>query len=198
MRLPAWHGETVAVMASGPSMNKETARRIQDWGGRTIAINNTFKLAPRSDILYSCDRRWWDRYIREAREEFTGELWTQDELAAISYGINHVPSVNKRGLCTNPGVIHQGGNSGYQAINIAYHTGATRILLFGFDMHLKNGSHWHGDHENDLHEALPIDSWVTAFDSLAIGLREEHVEVINCTPGTALGCFYKDIFKGIE
>jgi hypothetical protein len=38
------------------------------------------------------------------------------------------------GLDLRPGWVRTGGHSGYTAINLAVHLGATRIVLLGYDM----------------------------------------------------------------
>lgn len=86
--------------------------------------------------------------------------------------------------------IHHGANSGYQAIGLAYHLGADRIVLIGYDMQHTNGrTHWHGDHPSGLTNAFGIEKWVKNFSALAKDLKEEGVEVVNCSIETALTCF---------
>ena len=55
-------------------------------------------------------------------------------MSAAAWGINQLKSVAQPGLSRTQGVIHQGKNSGYQALNLAYLLGAKRILLLGYDM----------------------------------------------------------------
>lgn len=86
--------------------------------------------------------------------------------------------------------INHGMNSGYQAINLAYHFGVSRIILLGYDMqHTEGKRHWFGDHPKSLTNADGIHNWVKGFSLLAKDLEREGVEVINCSPTTALTCF---------
>jgi hypothetical protein len=94
-------------------------------------------------------------------------------------------------LLDEPGVIGAGGNSGFQALNIALQFGATRILLIGFDM---SGEHYYG--RNNWPQANnPSDStfirWRAAFAAAASDLRTMGVEVINTSMQTALNCFVR-------
>lgn len=94
------------------------------------------------------------------------------------------------GLCTEPHTINHGLNSGYQAINLAYHTGAKRIILLGYDMqHTGGKSHWHGDHPKSLSNAQGIHNWRHRFIALAGDLKRMGVQVYNCSTDTALKCF---------
>lgn len=140
-------------------------------------------------MLYACDDKWWHRYHDEVKASgFAGELWTQDNRAAQRYRLNRVQGGNASGLGRRG--INWGGNSGYQSINLAYLWGAVRILLIGFDMRKVDGrSHWFGDHPPGLHNNSPYDAWLKRFDSLAADLRAEQVDVLNCTPESALRAF---------
>ena len=141
-------------------------------------------------MLYACDEEWWAKYYAEVREVFRGELWTQSTTAERYYGVRRIPGANNPGLSRDPELIHTGGNSGYQALNLVYHFGASRIFLLGYDMQRTGGkSHWHGDHPGSMHKASPYTHWVRNFEALALDLKREGVEVINCSDQTALTCF---------
>jgi hypothetical protein len=106
------------------------------------------------------------------------------------YGIRRIAGENKPGLSLNPALIHTGGNSGYQALNLVYHFGVSRVLLIGYDMQKTgNRSHWHGDHPAGLHRSSPYSEWVRRFKRLAADLKQAGVEVINCSEHTALPYF---------
>lgn len=104
--------------------------------------------------------------------------------------MNFVKPRHYKGLNTKPGEINHGMNSGYQAINLAYHFGANRILLMGYDMQKTNGkSHWHGDHPHGMTNAEGVKKWGPRFPQLAQDLVREGIEAINCSLETALDCF---------
>jgi hypothetical protein len=163
---------------------------IDDDERAGIVINTTFRRAPWADLLYACDTPWWDTYIAEVRDSFHGALWTQNIASKQFDGVRTVASLDAAGLGRKPGVIHQGGNSGYQAINLAWLAGARRMRLVGYDMRNVNGrTHHHGDHPGVLHRPMVYERWLPKFDALAADLRRERVEVLNCTPGSALKAF---------
>jgi hypothetical protein len=147
-------------------------------------------MAPWADILYACDGAWWDRYFEEASSVFRGELWTIDKRAHISYGVHFVDGDDRKGLGRDK--VFYGSNGGYQAINLVYLFGASRIVLLGFDMQKTGGkSHWHGDHPGDLNRDCPVRHFAKNFPALASDLAGVGVEVINATRETALECFPK-------
>lgn len=85
-------------------------------------------------------------------------------------------------------MIRTGGNSGYQALNLAVLLGASRIILLGYDM---RGSHWHGDHPKRLANPKESDfaAWRARFATTLPDLARAGVEVLNCSRDTALECF---------
>lgn len=87
--------------------------------------------------------------------------------------------------------IHYGNNSGFQAMNLAYHWGARRMLLLGFDCKAQAGKvHWFGDHPKPLRtEPSAFKTWLASFEKLAKDLKADGVEVVNCSRETALTCF---------
>lgn len=169
-------------------------RRYRSWN--VFAVNCTWQLVPWADVMYAGDSGWWDRYGADAAD-FQGERWTRDEMAALKYRLHLVRKREGKGLCRERGFVHTGGNSGFQAVNLAWHFGARRIVLLGFDMHRKNGGHWHGEHHDTRGRPMlsapstHITIWRNEFDAMAFDLRAEKVEVLNATEGSALTCFPK-------
>lgn len=84
-----------------------------------------------------------------------------------------------------------GGNSGYQAANLAYLLGATKIYLLGFDNKPKGANnHWHPDHDRkSYHLSNPTahlyKQWAHALSRLHELMAEQGVELINLSRETA-------------
>ena len=106
--------------------------------------------------------------------------------------IDHVLAMKNtgvRGLEEDPAGLRTGNNSGYQAINLAYHFGAKQIYLLGYDMKVSTMTHW-----NHRPEYQPLNAFqqtlqqmmLPNFPSLKAPLDAAGVSVINCTPGSAL------------
>lgn len=181
---------TVCIIAGGPSVTQAAANQTCGWP--TIVVNNAWMLRPDAECLYACDVRWWDRYIAAVRSGFTGQLWTQDAKAAQNHGLARVVGEHNRGLGRKPGVIYFGQNGGYQAINLAWHWGARRFVLLGFDCRAERGkTHWFGDHPKNLNMSQPYAAWIRNFNALAADLKQEGCTVINCSLGSALTCWPK-------
>ena len=103
------------------------------------------------------------------------------------HGLNVIDSEKGGGISSTPGVIREGGNSGFQAMGLAIHFGASRVYLLGYDMKFGNGGrkHWHGDHPSNLGNPVPsfMRQWVTFF---AQAERQSPVPILNLTRDTAL------------
>jgi hypothetical protein len=199
----------VICVASGPSLSAEQGFRISSIGPewKVIVINTTWQRVPMADLLYACDDHWWKHSHPAVASAFHGECWTASRWAAHRYGLNFVQAYDEPGLSRQPGIIHSGGNSGYQAVNLAYLFGARKIILVGYDMQRTYGmSHWHGDHPPFM-GALPLPQmpyglgtvsdpptgmhdWVRRFFQLARDLHEEGVVVSNASIHTALPWFH--------
>lgn len=68
--------------------------------------------------------------------------------------------------------------------------GASRIVLLGYDMRFIDGKkHWHEDHRDRNPSASQLRGWADNFATMLPDLARAGVDVINCTPGSALNCF---------
>jgi hypothetical protein len=179
-----WPGRTVAVLASGPSMSQRVADEVRAAGLPVIVVNNTYQLAAWADLLYAADAEWWAQHP-QARE-FAGLKVTCSDVR----GIHKLRNTGAEGFDPDPAAVRTGGNSGYQAIHVAAHAGASRILLLGYDM---DGGHWHAEHEPPLRTTHrdTYGVWLGRFPRLRTELEVRGIEVVNCNPESALRAFRK-------
>lgn len=181
-------GETVVCIGGGPSLTPEDVNYCHGKA-RVIAINDAYKLAPWADVLYACDAKWW-RWEKNASAEMFAGLKYSLGVGPKGWHVQTLQNTGREGLELQPTGVKTGTNSGYQAINLAVHLGATRIVLLGYDMQKQGGlMHWHGDHPQKSTPAFV--AWIAYFTKLAPILKKHGVEVINCSRRTALTCFQK-------
>ena len=188
-----WEGGVAVCIGGGPSLSQDQVDLIEDakWAGKAhvIAINNAYIVAPWADVLYACDRIWWDWHY-EGTRFFEGMRITRDRFAKKKYPdlIWIEGETHNRGLSKRQDSIVNGEIGGYQAINLAVNFGAKKILLIGYDMRtVKGQSHWHGDHPN--HQRSFFGHHVAHFRNMVPDLEERAIQVINCTPGSAIDAF---------
>jgi hypothetical protein len=180
--------KTFVIIASGPSLTSEDVEYCRGKA-KVIAINDNYLMAPWADYLYFCDGKWW-RWHQDKEEfkNFQGQIYTRHSEAGEQENINHIQSKPEKGLSKDKDVIHEGSNSGYQAINLAYHLGAKRIILLGYDMQTTNGeNHWFGLHPDKI--VSNYNNFVDKYNQMAPHAKEIGLEIINCTRQTALKCF---------
>jgi len=156
-----------------------------------------------ADHLYAADAHWWHYHIHDINMGFSGNRWscepTYEEGAKpsnwnsadpVEWGVTVLECKQDKGLSTNNDSVHSGGNSGYQAINLAYHLGATRIILLGFDMHCTGGkSHFFGDHPSKFISNNKYERFIAAFRT--IKPERYGLEIFNCSRQTALDAFVR-------
>lgn len=193
-----WPGETVVCLGGGPSLTREDVEFCRGKA-RVIAINNAFQIAPWADVLYACDFAWWR--VHAGAPSFQGlkfALTTSPRSSKRWPDVTVLKPTDGGGLDLNPKCLRTGvgkdmnGHGGFQAINLAVHLGAARILLLGYDMQRTQGkSHWHGNHVHPLHRDSPYVGFRRACETLMKPLQELGIEIVNCSRQTALTCFPK-------
>jgi hypothetical protein len=154
-------------------------------------INNAYTMAPWADAMYGTDARFWRWH--DGAPSFTGPKWSLDHSAWVAHrarypDVQRLRNTGNYGLDRDPTCIRNGRNSGYAALNLAFHYGAKRIILLGYDMMAHSGkTHFFGDHPNK--QRSPYGMFQQAFPQIVKPLGKEGVEVINCSRVTALTCF---------
>lgn len=183
-----WPGETFVCLGSGPSLTQEDVNACRGRA-RVIAIKNTITLAPWADVLYGAGmdahgNTWWRR--EGPGLTFPGLRYSLDHesrhwASVLLHGPEH-------GLSDDPHRLALGRHSGYQAINLAVHLGAKRIVLLGYDMQPAHGrDHFFGAHPHKA--ALPYDLFLRSFPFIAEPLAQRGVSVVNASRETALTLF---------
>jgi hypothetical protein len=177
-----WPNGVIVCMASGPSLTQDDADYCRGKADGVIVVNTTYKMAPWADALIASDVRWWQWH--KGAPEFKGLKYATSKHVKWS-GVQILRNTGSKGLELDPSGLKHGINTGYRAVNLAFHFGAKRIILLGYDMKRGDGpkrlEHWHGDHP------VPSRSQYPTF--IMDPLKEHGVEVVNCTPGSALECF---------
>lgn len=183
---PLFAGETVMILASGPSLTQADVDACRGKV-RVIAVNDTYRLAPWADVLYGCDSKWWTWH--HGVPAFQGLKFALERSAAVWPGVQVLKNTGVDGLETETRGLRTGKNSGYQSIGLARHFGAKRILLLGFDLkHVINKpSHFFGEHPSKARP--PVETFRPFFRTLVAPLKAEGITVINCTRDTNLVCF---------
>ena len=194
--------KTIACLGTGPSIiprQVETARKK----AVLFACNDAFRLAPDCTVLHACNYEWWDHRWDEVKD-LPAIKTTIFEDTAKKYGIQYIPGRWYSGLSEKP-VISYGHSAGFQLLNLAYHEKPDRILLLGYDMRFaadydgkarRVGSsprHFFGEYPKELQHWPSVKVkdgvHVELLDLYRSVAKQGLVEIINCSPGSALDCF---------
>lgn len=196
---PDWSGRTAVVLASGPSA-RDAPIELAQGRAAVIATNESWRLAPWADALYACDGEWW---ATGAGDGFRGLKVSRSEWP----GVKKISLIGSEGSWSNAvefdrlGYIGAGAGSGFQAMNLAIQFGARRIALVGFDARVDLGVHWHGCHGNGLKNPFSHTAalWVRFMDEAAPDIARRRIEVVNCSPVSAISAFpFVDLADALE
>lgn len=179
--------DTFVLLGGGPSLTVEDVEYVRDKA-RVVAINAAYKLAPWAFALYCADKKFID--WEDGCPSFKGMKFSiESHDTTTRPGWQVLRNTGFEGLATEPNALRTGFNGGYQALNLAMHLGAKRCLLLGYDMQgdASGRCHWHAEHPDG--KVSPYAQFIAAFDTIVQPLKDAGVEVINCTPVSALTCF---------
>lgn len=156
-----------AILAPGPSARAEDAEIARDSGYSVGCVSNAFELAPWCKFIAASDAKWWRAHTAAMGHP-------------SKFSIGEVAGVEK--VCMTVGCV----NSGVLGLEVAKRMGAMQILLLGFDMH---GDHFFGRYTNGLNNTGEDRRKVHLREYAAWARENRNIEVINCTPDSALDCF---------
>lgn len=159
-----------AVLATGPSLTLSIADSVRDRC-HVVAVSDAHRLAPWADALASTDGKWWKAHPEAL--EFAGRKFTAAPSFVQLDGVERMP-------------VDTATNSGLLGLMVAVKLGATRVLLCGLDMH-SPGQHFFGRHPSPLRhsEQRHLELHKRQFAQY----KPRGVEIINCTPGSALQAY---------
>jgi len=192
---------TIVCIGTGPSLTLDQIQIAREKGFRLFGCNRVFEIVPDLELLYGCNKAFWDTYAVAANEHIC-EKWTTNLQSAHQHKINWIGERFAMGLCTDENVIHHGHGAGYSLVGMAHKMGADRVLLIGYDLKYaadydgksqKIGSqprHYFGEYPKHLQHWPSVSVLGGVHVELVDLYRSVHeqglVEIVNCTPGSAL------------
>jgi len=216
-----WKDETVFILGGGPSLNNVDFSLIKER--KIIAVNNaygdpthgkkTIDHGGRKRTVFYTPRLWvdvcwfgdeqWFWWHRESLKDFRGLLVTTVADKKL-INIDRVLCVHRGkpiGIETRPRYVSWNKSSAGSAINLAYHLGATTIVLLGMDMRrVDDKANWHDDHPAPQKD--PYARFLKAFPLIKADAEKLGLKIINCTPGSAITQFpimpLEDFLEGEE
>lgn len=171
-----WEGETVFVVAGGPSVSQHDVDRLR--GRRVVAVNSSYEKTPWADALVFTDLRWWRQHQSRVRATFQGQVVTVVPPKNDLYdGLLVLSRQRSSGISTDPTRLAWWHTSMTTALNMVALRGATRIGVLGLDG--KGG--WHHEPHPELWGSHPrrYHFHGVALEAQVAPLRAFGVEVFN-------------------
>ena len=194
-----WSKRTVHLLGGGPSLRLINWNEVDVKGKCFIGINNSYgdpvydeqgrlvRYVGRDwvQVLWFGDTCWYD-WHRLWLRTFNGLRCHCVDRLADKPGFLYLQRGRvMEGLETTDGRVAWNRNSGASAINLAYHLGAARVVLYGFDMRDVDGcSHWHNDHQSK--RSSPHARFLRCFPAIKRDAIRLGMEIVNATPGSAI------------
>lgn len=178
------------VIGTGPSLTQEQVDLASRY--RTFGANRAFEFGV--DVLHGCNYQFWDHYWPQIRELPCHKWTTRPELDGKYPGLNYIEERWIPGLSVDKSYIAAHHGTGPQLVNLAYHYGCEAILLIGWDMRHKGRRHYFGEYPDPCYHItrnLGPDGELTGLIREMETIRPEDygIEIVNCTPGSAMTCF---------
>lgn len=179
----AFPDATIVCAASGPSLTTEDLDACA--GLPKVAVNDTYRLIPEAVAIFAADAVWWARTSAAGATAPHKYYLSGGGICPIT-GVHRLARTGQTGLELEPTGLRSGGHSGYAAINLAYHLGARKIILLGYDM--RSGPdgqhHWFGEHPDRSHPRYA--QWLPYYTELSAALAQEGVTLINASRVTVI------------
>ncbi len=188
--LPGLSGKPVVVIGGGPSHTLVAPSVLA--GRRFIATNSSgvhfLPIATSDDILYFTDNSWSERWQHRIAE-WPGKVVTANRNAAARLGLEHIDVTALTEAMQAPPDYVQ-ASSGHIAACLAALSGASRICLIGFDCVPYGQTHGHGDYSDvGTNHQVFADRCLPGWSGLAAAFRRMSVDVVNCSPDSAIAAF---------
>lgn len=176
-------GSTIVCLGSGPSLTSEDVTFCRSRA-ITLAINDTYTVAPWASVLFASDLLWWAR--NSAARRIVGLKYALASAHERVPGVEVLDRTGQEGLELEPTGLRSGGHSGYAAINLAVHLGARRIVLLGYDMQSTLGGkhHYFGAHPDGSHPRY--DHWRGLYATLLDPLTALGISLVNASRATSI------------
>lgn len=187
-----WPNSTIVCLGTGPSLTQDDIDFVHGEA-KVIAVNDAYRVAPWAHVLYAADHYWWR--LHEGVPTFRGMKYSimpdgHQTPQREFHDVEILRNTGQDGLERDPHALRTGENSGYQAINLAVHLGASRIILLGYDLQNTGGrKHFFGDHPPSLQQHSQYATFLRHFATLPEPLAAAGVQVMNATRATALTVF---------
>ena len=183
-------------------------------GKHVIGVNAAFLLGIWVDMMFFGDSGFYRTNRKEIILNFNKLHISCSPRLKDDYKserLKYIPRNNKKlyGITTKKDMVSWNKSTGACAINLAYHLGAKRIILLGFDMDLyENNRHWHKLYsykhpsrkpKQGVRGTLktPFHRHLEAFPHIRKDADKLGIEILNVSPLSKIEAFKKVELKDV-
>lgn len=200
-----WPNSTIFVLGNGPSLGLIKGSKCF-YDKHVIAVNSAFYIGNFVDVLFFGDAKWY-WWNEENVNKFKGLKYTLnlcrkdvDKSLEGIVDLNIIKRGSVRGINIDPNIVCFNRSSGGAAVNLAYHLGAKRIVLLGFDMkyvNKKRNYYNYGMWGNVHNLKCDFISGEVIWGKVQVCANDLSIEIVNATPNSALPVIKKVSLKNI-
>jgi hypothetical protein len=185
--------KTIYIIGGGPSLKEFNWKLLE--GKNVLCVNRAFQVVPWALATFWTDSRFYRWYQTELKE-FNGikvacrysQLYDKDVILVKSTG-GH--SIDLDAHC-----VKAGNNSGYGALNVAFHLGAKKIYLLGYDMWSDAGkTHWHDGYITSHNHGIYDRAMIGDFSKAQAHYKKVGINLYNANPKSRLESIKKCSIK---
>lgn len=181
-----YDGRDVFVVGGGRSVTPDLLARLR--GRAVVAVNSAYLgVAPGTPVVFH-DRRWLGWHL-EAMRSWTGTLYTSSPnvMASMAGRVHYLTKVRPENngqsfMHADPDKV-AARDSGGIAVNVAYHAGARRVVLAGFDMgfEVEGEAHWYPEHPVPARMTNYRNRFLPQYPQIARWLADRGVPLLTLT-----------------
>lgn len=207
-----WPDSVIFILGGGPSIKYLDLTKIQGkWP--VIGCNMAFLDYPWVDVVYfgDCKVHMWVTEADKGRyaQQFDAYTGLKVSLCPDTRNDNRINALfrYRNGIVTDRRSLGWNMNTGGSAINLAYHFGAKKVVLLGFDMKQKDGKmNFHNyNFVSVKHPKNVLSKFKKNFEYIAKDAKRLGLEIINAVHpeiGSDLPYFkqinYEEVIKSLE
>lgn len=187
-----WVGDRAFIICGGESIRQQR-RQIPTLKGRVIVVKEGVLLRPDADVLFLAGESQIELPLLKRFRGTYAVVRRGRERALPAYVHRVTRSKDHERLADSPTHVC-GYDAGTSAINLAYHFGATEIILLGYDM---CGGRWFCDARGRGEWPHPMPRipeehfrrHMGPLKALAADAKRKGIRIVNCSPISRVEAF---------
>lgn len=189
-------GQEVFIIGGGPSLKNFDFNLLNSK--ITVSLNSSFERMSKWTAMFWADNDWasqnLDRITAIDSLKFTAKKFCDEHIRRNIKAMGGATVLRKGGDYGYSGDIDTvcGNNSGAMALNLVANTKPYRIILLGYDMQFIDGQSHHHKGYVVSSPSVYRDLFIPSINSMAPFIKKLGIEVVNCSPTSALECFNKE------